>query len=121
MNIEIEDVVFTFLALILFALFLAIRLKYDSPILGLAVIWIGVTLLLVGHSYIYTRKKRDMRILKMHVVFLGIPLYLLLIYLSYHEIIGYNRSPNESLLISEIALLILILNFIGELILRRKK
>ena len=121
MDIKIEDVIFTFLTLILFVLFFAFLFKYDSPFPSLAVIWIGMTLLLVGHSYVYIRKKRDMRILKMHVVFLDIPFYLLLIYLSYHEIIGYDRSPNESLLISVIILIILIINFIGEFILRRKK
>jgi hypothetical protein len=121
MKIEIEDVVFTILGLIILALFFAFLLKYESPIPSLAVIWIGATLLLVGYTYVYVRKKRDMRILKMNMVVIVIPFYIILTYLSYHDLIGYDRSPSESSLISLIALILLGIRIVGKVILKIKK
>ena len=120
MDIEKEDIVFPFLALIVFVLFFAFLLKYDSTIPGLLFLWIGMTLLLIGYSYIYKRKNRDMKILKIRFLFL-IPVYPVGLYLFYLMSIGYDFSRSESLLISGSFLVWIILSAIVEYVYRRKK
>ncbi len=121
MDIEKEDIVFPFLFLLVFAFGLAFLLKYDSNLPGLLILWIGVTLLIIGYSYIYKRKNRDMNILKIRFLFV-IPAYPVALYYFYlTNIIGYDLSKNESLLLNGFVLVWIILGTIVEYIYRRKK
>ena len=120
MDIETEDVVFPFLFLIVFALFFAFLLKYDSSLPSLLILWIGATLLMIGYSYIYKRKNRNMKILKIRFLFL-IPGYLVALYYSYLMSIGYDLSRSESLLLQGFVLVWIILSAIAEYIYRKKK
>ncbi len=121
MDIKIEDIVGSILLIIIFVLYIVFSVKYDSVVPGLAILWIGITLLLIGHSYLYKKKKRNMKLLKFRFSFLGIPSYIGIIFLSYQQIFDIDLSKNVNLLISVGTLLYLILIVIVELILKRKK
>ncbi len=121
MDIKIEDIVGSILLIIIFVLYIVFSVKYDSVVPGLAILWIGITLLLIGHSYLYKKKKRNMKLLKFRFSFLGIPGYIGIIFLSFQQIFDIDLSKNVNLLISVGTLLYLILIVIVELILKRKK
>ena len=120
MNIEKEDVVFPILGLIIFALFFVLLLKYDSSLPILLFPLIGMTLLVIVYDYIYLRKKRDIKILKIRSLFL-IPFYPVVLYYVYLLSIGYNLSKSESLIFQVFVLVLIILSAIVEYVYRRKK
>jgi len=121
MDIEVEDIVFLFSVLGLFALFLYVKsfLGYQVP--GMAILWVGLTLLIISHTYVYIKKKRDMKIEKMRYIFSIVPMYLILIYLTYQEFSNYERSEFEKMLFFILILLILIVSGIAEFVLKKKK
>lgn len=120
MDFEIEDVVFIYLAFIVFALYLGFLLKYDSAFPSLLILWIGIPLLLIVYSYIYKRKNRDMKILKIRMLF-SIPMYPVALYYSYLVGIGHDLSRNEMLLPYGFVLTLLILGVIAEFVYRKRK
>jgi hypothetical protein len=120
MDIEIEDVAFIFTIFGLFALFLYMRVVLDSIIPSLLVIWIGVTLAIIVHTIIYLKKKRDIRTEKIRYAFTIVPMYILLSYATYKEIIYNDLSKFDSMLISGFVLVILFLSGIVETFLKKK-
>jgi hypothetical protein len=121
MKIDIEDIIFVFLVMSIIALFLYISSFLSSTIPSLAFLWLSITLLTGGHTYIYIKKKRDMKIEKMRYILSIFPIYILIIYLSYQDISDHIRSTNENILIFGVVFLILMLNGIVEYLLKKKK
>lgn len=119
MNIEKEDVIFPTLALIVFFLFFVLLLKYNSILLTLIFLLIGMTVLVVVYTYIYLRKNRDKKILKIRSLFL-IPIYLVALYHLYLLNIGYDFSKGELLLPQGLVIFLMILESLVEYVYRRK-
>jgi hypothetical protein len=118
MDIKKEDVIFTFIALVIFALFFFFLINYDSILPGLLILWTGITLFIIVYTYIYKRKNRDMRILKIRFLFI-FPVYPVGLYYHYLINIGYDISIRESLLFYVFLLFLIILSSIVEYLYRK--
>jgi hypothetical protein len=121
MDIEIEDFVFLILIFGIFGLSLYTSSVLGSVIPSLIFLWISLSLLIITHTYIYIKKKRDMKIEKIRYLFSIFPMYLILIYLTNQELSGHIRSMYDNILIFGIVLVILILNGVFENFLKRRK
>ena len=114
MDVEIEDVVFFFSVICILALFLFINNILDYVLQSLIFLWIGLTILIVSHTYVYINKKRDIRIEKLRFLLSIVPIYIILIYLSRSEFLKLKVSKNENIILAVIVVLLLIISAIAE-------
>ena len=121
MDIETEDFVSVMIILMLLVLQFLTILKFNSPLLSITILWIGMTLISVGYSSIYKRKNRNMRILKIRFLVSVVIAYPFLIYQVYRLSTGCDLPREQQLLPFCFVLSILILNAIVAYISRRKK
>ena len=121
MDIETEDFASVMLIFMSLALWFLTILKFNSPLLSIIILWIGMTLISVGYSIIYKRKNRNMRILKIRFLVSVVISYPFLIYSIYRLNTGCDLPRERQLLPFCFVLSILILNAIVEYISGRKK
>lgn len=121
MDIETEDFASVMLILMLLALWFLTILKFNSPLLSITILWIGMTLVSVAYSIIYKRKNRNMRILKIRFLVSVAISYPFLIHYVYRLNTGCDLPREQQLLPFCFVLSILILNAIVEYISGRKK
>ena len=121
MEVEIEDVVFFFSVIFILALFLFINNILDYVLQSLVLLWIGLSSLILSHTYIYIRKKRDLKIEKLRFLISIVPTYIILIYLSRSQFFELNVPKNENIVLVVLIVLLLILSAIAENYVKRKK
>lgn len=83
MKIEFKDIVFVTLILILLAFWFLTLFLFDSPLLSISLLWIGMILLSIVYYYVYKHKKRNMKILKIRFLVSAVPIYPILAYCVY--------------------------------------
>ena len=120
MDIEIEDIVFLVVSLIVIFLAFYFGIIYDSMVATFLITWVVILLLVVGHSYIYKRKNKDLNILKIRLLAAS-PIFVILLYFIYLRSIDYDFSKYELLALNWLALFFLVLSVIGQFVYRRKK
>jgi hypothetical protein len=92
MKIEIEDIIFGSLALISVMIWYFSVLFFEYPLISIIFLWTSMILISVLYIYVYRRKKRNIRILRIRFFVSGIPIYPTMIYYVY-RLIFENGLP----------------------------
>jgi len=121
MKVEIEDAIFFLSVICILILFLFINNILDYVLQSLLLLWIGLSILILTHTYIYIRKRRDLKIEKLRFIISIVPTYIILLYLSRSEILKLNVSKNENIILAVLIVLLLIISAIAENYVKRKK
>jgi hypothetical protein len=92
MDIQREDIASVLITLgLLFVWYLTLVL-FNYPLLSIAFLWVGMTVLSVVYYVVYRKKKRDMKIFKMRFLVSVIPIYSALLFYVYMMINGKGVS-----------------------------
>jgi hypothetical protein len=119
MNTEPEDIVFLVASIIVIILAFYFGIIYDSMVATFLIGLIVMLIFIVGHSYIYIRKKKDLNILKIRLLAVS-PIFIILFYFLYLKSIDHDFSKYELFTINGLALFFLGLSVIGQFVYRRK-
>lgn len=75
MEIQQEDIATVIITLcLLLAWYITLRV-FNTPLMSLAILWGGMILLSVVYSFVYWKRKRDMKVLKIRVIVSAVPIY----------------------------------------------
>ena len=85
---------------------------YDYPLLSVSILWIGMILLSFGYLYVYKKKNRNMKVLKIRFLVSAVPIYPVLLYYVYRLIIGNGLLGELRLLPFFVVFAMLFLNTI---------
>ena len=110
MKIEKEDIIFGSLALISIAIWYFLLILSDSPFISILFLWISMILISVIYTFIYRKKKRDKKLLRLRFLVSGIPLYPTMIYYFYKIIFDGGLPKNQRFLPLYVLLPALFLN-----------
>ena len=91
MKIKNEDLIFGSLILILLSIWYLTLKFYNFPIISIIILWIGMTLLSLIYVYIYKKRNRDKKILRIRFYITAIPIYPMLAYYIYKLIIEFSK------------------------------
>jgi len=98
MDIQIEDITSVIITLFLLEIWYITLKSFNYPLISISILWVGMIILSLVYSYVYKKKKRDMRILKIRFMVSAVPIYPILAYYVYSLIVG-KGLPNELKLI----------------------
>ena len=112
MKIEIEDIIFGILALILLGVWYLTLLIFDSPLMSIIILWTAMTLLSILYYFVYKKRNRDMKILRKRFYISAIPIYPMLFYYFYKLVIDHDLPKEQEFLPFFIVFSVLILNAI---------
>ncbi len=112
MKIESEDIVFGMLALISLAFWFLTLLILDSPLMSIVFLWTFMILLSIVYFYVYKKRKRDIKVLRIRFFVSAIPLYPMMIYYIYKLVVDHDLPKEQRFLPFFILLPALILNAI---------
>ena len=90
MKIERDDIIFGLVALMLLSVWFLSLLLFDSPITSILILWIGMSILSTSYVYVYKKRKRDKKVLRIRFFVSAIPIYPLLIYYIYKLVVDKN-------------------------------
>jgi hypothetical protein len=110
MKIEKEDIVFGALALLSLIIWYFSLLMFDNPLVSIIFLWTVVIILSIVYIYVYKRRGRNMKILRLRFFISAIPIYPLMIYYIYKLVIDHNLPAEQRFLPFFILLPALILN-----------
>ena len=110
MKIEIEDIVFGTLAIISIAIWYFTLIIFNSPLVSIIFLWGAMILISILYIYVYNKKKRNKKILKIRFYISGIPIYPTMIYYIYKLVIDHGLPAEQRYLPFFIVLLALFLN-----------
>lgn len=94
MKIEIEDIVFGSLALISLAIWYFMLILTNLPLLSIIFLWSAMILISLLYIFIYRKKKRNKKILRIRFLVSGLPIYPTMIYYIY-KIVFDNGIPKD--------------------------
>jgi len=112
MKISIEDTISGIVVLIFLVVWYLTLVCFDSPLMSLCFLWISMTLLSIVYVYIYKKRKRDLKVLRIRFFVTAIPLYPVLIYYIYKLVVEKNLPRGQLYLPLGIIFTVLILNAI---------
>ncbi len=98
MKIEIEDIVFGSLALISLLIWYFMLLFSNSPLISIIFLWISMILISVLYIFVYRKKKRDKKLLRIRFLASGIPIYPTMIYYIYKIIFNEGIPKDQKFL-----------------------
>ncbi len=98
MKIEIEDIVFGSLALISLAIWYFMLVFSNSPLISVIFLWISMILISILYIFVYRKKKRDKKLLRIRFLASGIPLYPTMIYYIYKIVFSDGLPKNQKFL-----------------------
>jgi hypothetical protein len=110
MKIEIEDTISGIMVLIFLVIWYLTLVFFDSPLMSLGFLWISMTLLSIIYVYIYKKRKRDVKVLRIRFFVTAIPLYPVLSYYVYKLVVEQNLPRGQLFLPLGIIFTVLILN-----------
>ena len=112
MKIEIEDIIFGSLILILLGIWYLTILIFNLPLMSILLLWVGMTTLSLLYVYVYRKKCRDRKILRIRFYLTAIPIYPMLGYYFYKLIVNRDLPKSQRLLPFFFIIFILFLNAI---------
>ena len=83
MDIQNEDYISIIITLLLLAIWFFTLLIYNYPLLSVSILWIGMILLSIVYTYVYKKRNRDMKVLKIRFIVSAVPIYPILTYYVY--------------------------------------
>lgn len=98
MKIETEDIVFGTLALISLAIWYFMLVLSNSPLRSIIFLWVAMILISVLYIFVYRKKKRDKKILRIRFLVSGIPIYPTMIYYIYKIVFDDGIPKNQKFL-----------------------
>jgi len=110
MKIEIEDIIFGTLALISLGIWFLILILFNSPLKSIIFLWISMILISVLYIFVYRKKKRNKKILRMRFLVSSIPIYPTMIYYIYKIVIDAGIPKSQKFLPLYVLLPALFLN-----------
>lgn len=112
MKIETEDIIFGSLIVILLGIWYLTILIYNFPLMSIIILWIGMTIISLLYVYVYRKRKRDKKILKIRFYITAIPIYPMLAYYFYKLLVDHNLPKEQKLLPLFIIFFVLFFNAI---------
>ena len=96
MDIKKEDIVSVIITLCLLLVWYLTLILFGYPLISIAILWIGMIFLSITYYFVYSKKKRDMRILKIRFFVSALPIYPALAFYVYmllngEEVVGVFR------------------------------
>jgi hypothetical protein len=88
MDIQKEDVASVVITLCLLFIWFVTLLLFSYPLISLLFLWVGMVVLSIIYYFIYTKKKRDMRIFKIRFLVSVVPIYSALFCYVYFLVYG---------------------------------
>lgn len=110
MDIQKEDIASVIITLFLLLIWYSTLVLFNLPLVSILILWIGMIILSVVYSYVYKKKKRNMKILKIRFMVSAVPIYPVLIYYVYSLSIGEGLPSELKLIPFFVVLTMLILN-----------
>ena len=110
MKIEIEDAISVLVVLILLGVWYVTLVVFNSPLHSIGFLWISMTLLSILYVYVYKKRKRDLKVLKIRFFLTALPLYPVLIYYLYKLVADKNLPTGQLFLPVGIIFTVLTLN-----------
>ncbi len=98
MKIEIEDIIFGTLAIISIAIWYFSLIIFDYPLLSIIFLWAAMILISILYIYVYKKRKRDVKILRIRFYVSGIPIYPMMIYYIYKLVFDDGLPKNQEFL-----------------------
>ena len=98
MDVQIEDYISVIITLILLAIWFFTLLIFNFPLISVSILWIGMILLSIIYSYIYRKKNRNMRILRIRFFVSAVPIYPILFFYIYSLAIGKDMPEQMRLI-----------------------
>lgn len=92
MDVQKEDILSVLVTLSLLFIWYVTLVLFNRPLLSIALLWAGMTLLSVVYYVVYRKKKRDMKIFKMRFLVSVIPIYSALLFYVYMMIQGEGMT-----------------------------
>jgi hypothetical protein len=108
MNIQKEDIISVIATLLLLGVWFITLSIYNTPLISVLILWVGMIILSIVYFYIYKKKNRDMRIFKIRFLVSALPIYPVLIYYVYSINIG-DGLPGELRLIPLFVIFVMII------------
>jgi hypothetical protein len=90
MDVEIEDYISIVITFCLLASWYLTLVFLKKPAFSIILLWSGMILLSIIYSFIYKRKKRNLKILRVRFFVSAIPIYPMLFYYAYHIVLGLS-------------------------------
>jgi len=110
MEIKKEDTISVIITLCLLLVWYLTLILFNYPLISISILWIGMIILSITYYVVYSKKKRDMRILKIRFLVSALPIYPALAFYIYMLINGKEVSGIFRLLPIGIIGTMLILN-----------
>ena len=120
MNVQIEDYISILISLIILIIWYFTLLIFNYPLISVSILWVGMILLSIIYAYIYRKKNRNMKILKIRFFISAIPIYPVLFFYIYNLAIGENLPEQLRLIPIFVVFSMLLLNAIVVYIYNRK-
>jgi LPXTG-motif cell wall-anchored protein len=79
-RMDMASVIVTIFLLLIWYITLTV---FNYPLMSILMLWIGMSILSILYFFIYRKKKRDMRILKMRFLVSVVPIYSALVFYVY--------------------------------------
>lgn len=112
MKIEKDDIIFGISILILLLIWYITLILFKYPLLSIIFLWTAMSVLSLIYLYIYRKRKRNKKIMRIRFFVSAIPLYPVLIYYVYRLVIEKNLPKEQVYLPFFVVFSILILNAI---------
>ena len=110
MEIHREDVASVIITLYLLLIWYSTLVLFDRPLVSISILWIGMIGLSLVYSYVYKKKNRDMKLLKIRFMVSAVPIYPVLGYYVYSLIVDGNLPGQLKLIPFFVIFVMLILN-----------
>jgi hypothetical protein len=112
MKIEKDDIIFGITILILLSIWYITLILFKYPLLSIIFLWTAMSVLSLLYIYVYRKRKRNKKIMRIRFFVTAIPLYPVLIYYVYKLAIEKNLPTGHVYLPFFVVFSILILNAI---------
>ena len=111
-KIETDDIIFGISILILLGIWFVTLKIFNYPLLSIIFLWTAMSVLSLIYLYVYRKRKRNKKIMRIRFFVSAIPLYPVLIYYVYKLAIEKNLPTEQIYLPFFVIFSILILNAI---------
>ena len=121
MDAKREDYLSVAITLLLLILWFSTLVLFNIPLFSFLLLWIGMIIISFVYTYIYKKKGRDMKTLKIRFVVSAFPIYLIFIYYIYQLTSAQTIPQSLRLLPFFVVLSMLTLNALVVYIIQSKK
>ena len=92
MDIQREDIASAIITLFLILIWYLTLELFNRPLISISILWIGMIALSLIYLYVYRKKNRDMRIMRIRFMVSALPIYPVLGYYVYCLIVDGSLS-----------------------------